>query len=97
MKIRPLHDRVIVKRKEMESKSSGGIVLTGSAASKSTRGEVLAIGNGRILDSGETKPLDVKVGDTIIFNDGYGVKSEKIDNDEVLIMSENDILAVIEL
>ncbi|WWO96278.1 MAG: co-chaperone GroES [Candidatus Dasytiphilus stammeri] len=97
MKIRPLHDRVIVKRKEVESKSAGGIVLTGSAAGKSTRGEVLAVGNGRILDSGKTKPLDVKVGDTIIFNDGYGVKSEKIDNDEVLIMSENDILAVIEL
>ncbi|MEI4260133.1 MAG: co-chaperone GroES [Candidatus Dasytiphilus stammeri] len=97
MKIRPLHDRVIVKRKEVESKSAGGIVLTGAAAGKSTRGEVLAVGNGRILDSGKTKALDVKVGDTIIFNDGYGVKSEKIDNDEVLIMSENDILAVIEL
>ncbi|WWO95870.1 MAG: co-chaperone GroES [Candidatus Dasytiphilus stammeri] len=97
MKIRPLHDRVIVKRKEVESKSAGGIVLTGAAAGKSTRGEVLAVGNGRILDSGKIKPLDVKVGDTIIFNDGYSVKSEKIDNDEVLIMSENDILAVIEL
>lgn len=96
MKIRPLHDRVIVKRKEVEAKSSGGIMLTGSAAGKSTRGEVLAIGHGRILDSGEVKALDVKVGDTVIFNDGYGVKVEKIDNDEVLIMSESDILAIVE-
>lgn len=96
MKIRPLHDRVIVKRKEVEAKSSGGIVLTGSAAGKSTRGEVLAVGNGRILDSGEVKALDVKVGDTVIFNDGYGVKVEKINDDEVLIMPESDILAIVE-
>ncbi|MCV2525749.1 MAG: co-chaperone GroES [Candidatus Lightella neohaematopini] len=96
MNIRPLHDRVIVKRKEVEAKSAGGIVLTGSAAGKSTRGEVLAVGRGRILENGETKALDVKVGDTIIFNDGYGVKVEKIDNNEILIMSESDILAVVE-
>lgn len=96
MKIRPLHDRVIVKRKEVEAKSAGGIVLTSSAAGKSTRGEVLAVGNGRILESGEIKALDVKIGDIVIFNDGYGVKVEKIDNDEVLIMSESDILAVVE-
>ncbi|MCV2508787.1 MAG: co-chaperone GroES [Candidatus Lightella neohaematopini] len=96
MNIRPLHDRVIVKRKEVEAKSAGGIVLTGSAAGKSTRGEVLAVGRGRILENGEVKALDVKVGDTIIFNDGYGVKVEKIDNSEILIMSESDILAVVE-
>ncbi|EDU60890.1 chaperonin GroS [Providencia stuartii ATCC 25827] len=96
MKIRPLHDRVIVKRKEVESKSAGGIVLTGTAAGKSTRGEVLAVGNGRILENGEIKALDVKVGDIVIFNDGYGVKAEKIDNEEVLIMSESDILAIVE-
>ncbi|MGP1939325.1 MAG: co-chaperone GroES [Arsenophonus sp. ET-DL9-MAG3] len=96
MKIRPLHDRIIINREKVEAKSTGGIVLTGSAAGKSTRGKVLAVGNGRILDNGENKPLDVKVGDTVIFNDGYGVKTEKIDNDEVLIMSESDILAVIE-
>lgn len=77
MKIRPLHDRVIVKRQEQESKSAGGIVLTGSAAEKSTRGEVIAVGNGRILENGDVKALDVKVGDTVIFNDGYGVKTEK--------------------
>lgn len=71
MKIRPLHDRVIIKRQEQESKSAGGIVLTGSAAEKSTRGEVIAVGNGRILDSGDVKALDVKVGDIVIFNDGH--------------------------
>lgn len=96
MKIRPLHDRVIVKRKEVEAKSAGGIMLTGTAAGKSTRGEVLAVGNGRILDTGDVKALDVKVGDLVVFNDGYGVKVEKIDNEEVLIMSESDILAVVE-
>ncbi|CDG16349.1 co-chaperone GroES [Enterobacter hormaechei] len=96
MNIRPLHDRVIVERTEVESKSAGGIVLTGSAAGKSTRGKILAVGNGRILESGEVKALDVKVGDTVIFNEGYGVKTEKIDNKEVLIMSESDILAIVE-
>ncbi|MCH8502534.1 MAG: co-chaperone GroES [Aliidiomarina sp.] len=96
MKLRPLHDRVIVKRAEAESKSPGGIVLTGSAAEKSTRGEVVAVGNGRILDSGDVQPLDVKVGDVVLFNDGYGVKAEKIDGEEYLIMSESDILAIVE-
>ncbi|MEE2001897.1 co-chaperone GroES [Alkalimonas sp. MEB108] len=96
MNIRPLHDRVIIKRQEAETKSAGGIVLTGSAAEKSTRGTVVAVGNGRILDNGEVKALDVKVGDTVIFNDGYGVKTQKIDGEEVLIVSENDILAVVE-
>ncbi|NVK23957.1 MAG: co-chaperone GroES [Gammaproteobacteria bacterium] len=96
MAIRPLHDRLIVKRNEQETKSAGGIVLTGSAAEKSTRGEVIAVGNGRILENGEVRALDVKVGDTVIFNDGYGVKTEKLDGEEVLIMSESDILAIVE-
>lgn len=96
MAIRPLHDRVIVKRQEQETKSAGGIVLTGSAAEKSTRGEVVAVGNGRILENGEVRALDVKVGDIVIFNDGYGVKTEKLDGEEVLIMGENDILAIVE-
>ncbi|MCO6523576.1 MAG: co-chaperone GroES [Candidatus Schmidhempelia sp.] len=96
MNIRPLHDRVIIKRKEVESKSAGGIVLTGSAAGKSTRGQVIAVGNGRILENGQVQPLDVKVGDIVIFNEGYGVKTEKIDNEEVLILSENDILAIVQ-
>jgi chaperonin GroES len=96
MAIRPLHDRVIIKREEIESKSAGGIVLTGSAAEKSTRGEVVAVGNGRVLDNGDVKALDVKVGDKVIFNEGYGVKSEKIDGEEVLLLSESDILAIVE-
>lgn len=96
MSIRPLHDRVIIKRKEIESKSAGGIVLTGSAAEKSTRGEVIAVGNGRVLENGEVRALDVKVGDQIIFSEGYGLKTEKIDGEEVLILSESDILAIVE-
>ncbi|ATW33571.1 MULTISPECIES: co-chaperone GroES [Candidatus Williamhamiltonella] len=93
--LRPLHDRVILKREEAESKSAGGIVLTGSAAGKSSRGKVIAVGKGRILENGQVRPMDVKVGDLVIFNDGYGVKSEKIDNEEVLILSESDILAIV--
>ncbi|GHB77386.1 MAG: chaperonin GroES [Psychrosphaera sp.] len=96
MTIRPLHDRLIVKRNEQETKSAGGIVLTGSAAEKSTRGEVIAVGNGRILENGDVRALDVKVGDTVIFSEGYGVKTEKLDGEEVLIMSESDILAIVE-
>ena len=96
MAIRPLHDRVIVKRQEQETKSAGGIVLTGSAAEKSTRGEIIAVGNGRLLENGDVKALDVKIGDIVIFNDGYGVKTEKLDGEEVLIMSETDILAIVE-
>lgn len=96
MAIRPLHDRVIVKRQEQETKSAGGIVLTGSAAEKSTRGEVIAVGHGRVLENGEVRSLDVKIGDIVVFNDGYGVKTEKLDGEEVLIMSETDILAIVE-
>src|SRR5690554_6369734 len=96
MKLRHIHDRVIIKRADAETKSAGGIVLTGSAAEKSTRGEVVAVGNGRILDNGEVKALDVKVGDIVLFNESYGVKTHKIDGVEYLIMSESDILAIIE-
>ncbi|MDT0583608.1 MULTISPECIES: co-chaperone GroES [Alteromonadaceae] len=96
MAIRPLHDRVIIKREEQESKSAGGIVLTGSAAEKSTRGKVIAVGNGRVLENGDVKALDVKVGDLVIFSEGYGVKTEKLEGEEVLILSESDILAIVE-
>ncbi|AGH81932.1 co-chaperonin GroES [Psychromonas sp. CNPT3] len=96
MTIRPLHDRIILKRMEQETTSAGGIVLTGSAAEKSTRGEVIAVGHGRILENGDVRPLDVKVGDVVIFSDGYSVKTEKIDGEELLILSENDILAIVE-
>jgi chaperonin GroES len=76
MAIRPLHDRVIIKREEVESKSAGGIVLTGSAAEKSTRGKIIAVGKGRVLDNGDVQPLDVKVGDSVIFSEGYGVEEK---------------------
>ncbi|WP_343128210.1 co-chaperone GroES [Buchnera aphidicola (Takecallis taiwana)] len=96
MKIRPLHDRVIIKKKEVELKSAGGIVLTGTAAGKSTQGTVIAVGNGRVLENGTIKKLDVKKGDIVIFNEGYGAKTETIDNEEVLILTESDILAIVE-
>ena len=95
MKLRPLHDRVIIKRKEAESKSAGGIVLTGSAAEKSTRGEVIAVGNGRILDNGDVKALDVKVGDRVLFGK-YSGQTVKVDGDELLVMREEDIMGVVE-
>ena len=95
MNIRPLHDKVILKREEIETKSAGGIVLTGSAAPKSNRGKVLAVGNGRALDNGTVLPLNVKVNDVVIFND-FAVKEEKIDGETVLIISEENILAIVE-
>ncbi|RZF79144.1 co-chaperone GroES [Pseudoalteromonas sp. CO325X] len=94
MNIRPLHDRVIVKRLEEEAKSAGGIVLTGSAAEKSSRGEVVAVGNGRVLDSGEVRALEVKAGDTVLFG-SYVEKTEKIDGQEYLIMREDNILGIV--
>ncbi|MCM2971181.1 MULTISPECIES: co-chaperone GroES [Larsenimonas] len=96
MNIRPLHDRVVVRRVEEEEKTAGGIVLPGNAKEKPTRGEILAVGNGRILDNGDTRPLDVKVGDTVIFKDGFGIEKQNIDGEEVLIMSESDVLGVLE-
>ncbi|MEM0514237.1 MULTISPECIES: co-chaperone GroES [Pseudoalteromonas] len=94
MNIRPLHDRVIVKRLEEETKSAGGIVLTGSAAEKSSRGEVVAVGNGRVLDNGEVRALEVKAGDTVLFG-SYVEKTEKIEGQEYLIMREDNILGIV--
>lgn len=95
MKIRPLYDRVVVKRIEVENKSKGGIVLT-TNNNKSTRGEIIAIGKGRVLENGKIQPLEVKIGDIIIFNDSYGSKPEIINNNEIIIISESEILAIIE-
>ena len=95
MNLVPLYDRVIVKPFEVETKSEGGILL-GSAAQKSTRGKVIAVGKGRILENGQVTPLSVKVGDTVIYNDGYGTKKERIDGEEVIILSESDVLAIVE-
>ncbi|MBO6258227.1 MAG: co-chaperone GroES [Succinivibrio sp.] len=96
MKLVPLYDRVIVKPIEVETKSVGGILLTGKDVEKSTRGKVIAVGNGRLLENGNTAAMSVKVGDTVIYNEGYASKKEKLDGQEVLILSENDILAVVE-
>ena len=94
MNIRPLHDRVVVKRVEDERTSAGGIVIPDSAAEKPQKGEVLAVGNGIVTDSGEVRSLDVKVGDQILFGKYSGTEI-KVDGDEVLIMKEDDILGVL--
>jgi chaperonin GroES len=94
MKIRPLHDRVVVKRMEEERTSAGGIVIPDSAAEKPMKGEVIAVGNGKVNESGDVRALDVKVGDKILFGKYSGTEI-KIDGDEVLIMREEDILGVI--
>lgn len=94
MKIRPLHDRVVVRREEEETKTAGGIVLPGSAAEKPSRGEVIAVGNGRILDNGEVRMLDVKAGDNVMFGQ-YSGNTIKIDGEELLILSESEILGVL--
>ena len=95
MNIRPLHDRVIVRRMEEERTSPGGIVIPDNATEKPVRGEVLAVGNGKILDSGEVRSLDVKVGDTVLFGK-YSGTEVKVDGDELLVMREEDIMGVIE-
>ena len=94
-KIRPLHDRVVVKRLEEERKSAGGIVIPDNATEKPDQGEVVAVGNGKILEDGKVRPLDVKVGDRILFGKYSGTEI-KIDGEEHLIMREEDILGVIE-
>ena len=95
MNIRPLHDRVIVKRLEDERTSPGGIVIPDSAAEKPMQGEVLAVGNGKLLDNGEQKSLDVKVGDKVLFGK-YSGTEVKVSGEEVLVMREDDIMGVIE-
>ncbi|NIP19131.1 MAG: co-chaperone GroES [Xanthomonadales bacterium] len=95
MKLRPLHDRVIVKRVEEERMSAGGIVIPDSAAEKPIRGEILAAGNGKILENGEKRPLDVKVGDKVLFGK-YSGTEVKVEGEELLVMREEDIMAVIE-
>lgn len=95
MNIRPLHDRVIVKRVEEEAKTPGGIVLPGTAAEKPSRGTVVAVGRGKILENGEIRPLDVKAGDHVLFGK-YSGSEVKVDGEEMLVMREDEIMAVIE-
>ena len=94
MKIRPLHDRVIVKRVEEETTSAGGIVLPGSATEKPSEGEVLAVGNGKQLDNGEVRALEVKVGDKVLFGK-YSGTEVKVDGEELIVMREEDIMGVL--
>jgi chaperonin GroES len=95
MNIRPLHDRVVVRRMEEERTSAGGIVIPDSATEKPIQGEVLAVGKGKILDSGEVRPLDVKVGDRVLFGK-YSGTEVKVSGEEVVVMREDDIMGVIE-
>jgi chaperonin GroES len=94
MNIRPLHDRVIVKRVEEETTTPGGIVLPGSAAEKPSQGMVLAVGTGKVLDNGEVRALEVKVGDKVLFGK-YSGNEVKIDGEELIVMREEDIMGVL--
>ena len=94
MKIRPLHDRVLVKRLEEERTTAGGIVIPDSATEKPSRGKVIAVGKGKILEDGSVRPLDVKAGDQVLFGK-YGGTEVKIDDEELLVMREDDIMAII--
>ena len=96
MKIRPLHDRVVVRRKEEEKTTAGGIVLPGSAKEKPNQGEVIAVGSGRVLDNGDVRAVDLKVGDIVVFGKYAGSDTIEIDGEELVILSETDIKAVVE-
>ena len=95
MKLRPLQDRVVVKRKDEETTSAGGIVLPGSATEKTQQGEVVAVGPGKKTNDGDIVPVDLKVGDHVVFGQ-YGGNTVKIDGDEFLILNENEIFGVVE-
>jgi chaperonin GroES len=95
MKLRPLHDRVIIKRLDNERKTASGIVIPDSAAEKPDQGEILAVGNGKVGDDGKVRPLGVKVGDKVLFGK-YSGQTVKVDGDELLVMREEDIMAVVE-
>lgn len=94
-KIRPLHDRVVVRRLEEELKTLGGIVIPETAAEKPSKGEVVAVGNGKILENGTVRPLDVKVGDKVLFGKYSGTEI-KLDGKEFVVMNESDIMAVLQ-
>ncbi len=95
MKLRPLHDRVIIKRMDNERKTASGIVLPENAAEKPDQGEVLAVGEGKVGDDGKVRPMAVKKGDKVLFGK-YSGQAVKVDGDEVLVMREEDIMAIVE-
>ena len=94
MNIRPLHDRVVIKRMEEETTSAGGIVIPDTATEKPARGTILAVGNGKITDNGDVRPLDVKVGDEVLFGKYSGTELT-VDGEDVIVMREDDIMGVI--
>ncbi|MBM3380335.1 MAG: co-chaperone GroES [Betaproteobacteria bacterium] len=95
MKLRPLHDRVIVKRLDTERKTASGIVIPDNAAEKPDQGEILSVGNGKIQDDGSVRPMAVKVGDKVLFGK-YSGQTVKVDGEELLVMREEDIMAIVE-
>ena len=95
MALRPLHDRVIIKRLEAETKSAGGIVIPDAAAEKPIKGEVIAVGSGKILEDGKVRPVGVKAGEKVLFGK-YSGTEVKVDGEELLVMREEDLMAVIE-
>jgi chaperonin GroES len=95
MKIRPLHDRVLVRRMEEERTSPGGIVIPDSATEKPIKGEVIAVGKGKVLENGKILALDLKAGDKVLFGK-YSGTEVKVDNEELLVMKEDDVMAIIE-
>ena len=95
MKIRPLHDRVVIRREEKEEKSAGGIVLASTAREKPNKGEVIAVGPGKALDDGQVRALQVKVGDKVVFASYAGSQTLKDGDDEFIVMSESEILGVL--
>ncbi len=95
MNIRPLHDRIIIKRFEEENTSAGGIVIPDSAAEKPIKGEVIAVGNGKVLENGETRALDIKQGDKVLFGK-YSGTEVKVGSEDYLVLREEDVMAIIE-
>ena len=96
MNIRPLYDRVVVRRNAEEETTAGGIILAGSAKEKPNQGEVLAVGEGKLLDSGDVRALAVKVGDKVVFGQYAGSNTIEIDGEELIIMGESEIYGIVE-
>ena len=95
MNLRPLHDRVIVKRLDQETKTASGLIIPDAAAEKPDQGQVMAVGNGKVLEDGKVRPLEVKVGDRVLFGK-YSGQSVKVDGEELLVMREEDLFAVVQ-
>src|SRR5947199_4874416 len=95
IKLRPLHDRLIVKRLDQETKTASGLIIPDAAAEKPDQGEVLAVGNGKILEDGKVRPLDVKIGDRVLFGK-YSGQAVKVEGEELLVMREEDIMAIVQ-